>query len=74
MPQIAVESELALARNVVVRPVTPHRPFRTLVLAWRQTSARRDEFRTLGDLIQQCLASGRAAGEKQQLIEDRAAA
>lgn len=56
IPQIAVDSELSVTRNVVIRPIAPDHPFRTLVLAWRQTSARSDEFRTLGKLIQGCLA------------------
>jgi LysR family hydrogen peroxide-inducible transcriptional activator len=55
MPQIAVASELASARNVVIRPLSPDKPFRTLVLAWRPTSARSAEFRMLGNLIRQCL-------------------
>jgi LysR family hydrogen peroxide-inducible transcriptional activator len=33
MPQIAVDSELASTRNVVIRPLSPDKPFRTLVLA-----------------------------------------
>jgi LysR family transcriptional regulator, hydrogen peroxide-inducible genes activator len=56
MPHLAVDPELSITRNVVIRPIAPERPFRTLVLAWRQTSPRRDEFRTLGKLIQTCLA------------------
>jgi LysR family hydrogen peroxide-inducible transcriptional activator len=56
MPQIAVASELASTRNVVIRPLSPNKPFRTLVLAWRPTSARGAEFRMLGNLIRQCLA------------------
>jgi LysR family hydrogen peroxide-inducible transcriptional activator len=63
MPQIAVDPELASTRNVVTRPLSPDRPFRTLVLAWRQTSSRSSEFRTLGNLIRDCLAgAGRASG------------
>jgi DNA-binding transcriptional LysR family regulator len=34
MPQIAVDSELASTRNVVIRTLSPDKPFRTLVLAW----------------------------------------
>jgi LysR family hydrogen peroxide-inducible transcriptional activator len=62
LPQIAVAVETAAARNVVVRPIAPNHPCRTLVLAWRQTSSRGDEFRTLGNLIQHCL-SGRQSQE-----------
>ena len=55
MPQIAVDSELASTRNVVIRPLSPDKPFRTLVLAWRPTSSRGVEFRMLGNLIGECL-------------------
>src|SRR5260370_13278176 len=55
MPQIAVDSELASIRNVVIRPLSPDKPFRTLVLAWRPTSSRGAEFRMLGNLIRESL-------------------
>ena len=55
MPQIAVDSELASTRNVVIRPLSPDKPFRTLVLAWRPTSSRGVEFRMLGNLIRERL-------------------
>jgi LysR family hydrogen peroxide-inducible transcriptional activator len=61
MPQIAVESELASSRNVVVRPLSPDEPFRTLVLAWRSTSSRGAEFRMLGNLIRECLTGTKRA-------------
>src|SRR5258708_7756386 len=60
MPQIAVESELASTRNVVIRPLTPDKPFRTLVLGWRPTTSRGAEFRVLGNLIRECLTAKRA--------------
>src|ERR1700731_5265535 len=55
MPQIAVDSELASTRNVVIRPLAPDTPFRTLVLAWRPSSSRGAHFRMLGNLIRECL-------------------
>ena len=55
MPQIAVDAELASTRNVVIRPLSPDTPFRTLVLAWRPTSSRGAEFRMFGNLIRECL-------------------
>jgi LysR family transcriptional regulator, hydrogen peroxide-inducible genes activator len=61
MPQIAVASELASNRNVVIRPLSPDKPFRTLVLAWRPTSARGVEFRMLGNLIRECLTAAKTA-------------
>jgi LysR family hydrogen peroxide-inducible transcriptional activator len=61
LPGIATESELASTRNVVVRPLAPDKAFRTLVLAWRPTSSRGAEFRTLGNLIRECLPSTMSA-------------
>src|ERR1700719_911277 len=61
MPQIAADSELASTRNVVIRPLSPDRPYRTLVLAWRSTSSRGAEFRMLGNLIRECLTGPKKA-------------
>ena len=61
MPQIAVASELSSSRNVVIRPLSPDKPFRTLVLVWRPTSARGAEFRILGNLIRECLIAAKTA-------------
>jgi LysR family hydrogen peroxide-inducible transcriptional activator len=61
MPQIAVASELSSSRNVVIRPLSPDKPFRTLVLVWRPTSARGAEFRMLGNLIRECLIAAKTA-------------
>jgi LysR family hydrogen peroxide-inducible transcriptional activator len=61
MPQIAVASELASTRNVVIRPLSPDKPFRTLVLAWRPTTSRGAEFRMLGNLIRECLTGNKRA-------------
>jgi LysR family hydrogen peroxide-inducible transcriptional activator len=69
MPRIAVESELASTRDVVIRLLAPEQPFRTLVLAWRQTSARGAEFRTLGNLIRTCLTGGTEATEPSRHAE-----
>jgi LysR family transcriptional regulator, hydrogen peroxide-inducible genes activator len=61
MPQIAVDSELATTRNVVIRPLSPDKPFRTLVLAWRPTSSRGAEFRMFGNIIRESLTGTRKA-------------
>ncbi|MDB5603198.1 MAG: LysR family transcriptional regulator [Bradyrhizobium sp.] len=61
MPQIAVASELASMRNVVVRSLFPDKPFRTVVLAWRPTSSRGAEFRMLGNLVRECLTDTKRA-------------
>jgi LysR family hydrogen peroxide-inducible transcriptional activator len=55
IPQLAVGAELASTQNVVIRPISPDRPSRTLVLAWRQASSRGGEFRVLGNLLRDCL-------------------
>src|SRR5260370_4631457 len=61
MPQIAVDSELASTRNVVIRPLSPDKPFRTLVLAWRPTTSRGGAFRMLGNLIREGLRGTKRA-------------
>jgi LysR family hydrogen peroxide-inducible transcriptional activator len=69
IPQIAVDSELASTRDVVIRSLSPDRPYRTLVLAWRPTSSRGAEFRMLGNLIRECLT-----GPKKVFAPDRGTA
>src|ERR1700737_1766593 len=69
MPQIAVDSELASTRNVVIRPLSPDKPFRTLVVAWRPTTSRGAEFRTLGNLIRECLTGTKRAFAPDQETE-----
>jgi len=61
-----VDSELTSSRNVVIRPLSPEEPYRTLVLAWRPTSSRGTEFRMLGNLIRECLT-----GPKKAFVPDR---
>jgi LysR family transcriptional regulator, hydrogen peroxide-inducible genes activator len=73
MPQIAVDSERASTRNVVIRPLSPDEPFRTLVLAWRPTSSRGPEFRMLGNIIRECLTGSRRACAPDQDTEALAA-
>jgi LysR family hydrogen peroxide-inducible transcriptional activator len=73
MPQIAVDSELASTRNVVIRPLSPDKPFRTLVLAWRPTSSRSAEFRMLGNIIRECLTGPKRAFAPDHDIETLAA-
>src|SRR5207302_167465 len=69
IPQIAVDSELASNRNVVIRSLSPDKPFRTLVLAWRPTSSRGAEFRMLGNLIRECLTGTKRAFSPDQDTE-----
>jgi LysR family transcriptional regulator, hydrogen peroxide-inducible genes activator len=71
VPQIAVESELASSPNVVIRQLSPDKPFRTLVLAWRPTSSRSAEFRMLGNLIRECLAGSKRADQNSKALAAR---
>src|ERR1700681_1611144 len=73
MPRIAVDSELASTRNVVIRPLSPDEPFRTLVLAWRPTSSRGAEFRMLGNIVRECLTGSKRAFAPDHDIEALAA-
>src|ERR1700687_3853192 len=69
MPQLGVARDPASTRNVVFRPLTQDEPFRTLVLAWRATSARGAEFRMLGNLIRECLTVTKSACAPDQNTE-----
>lgn len=51
VPEMAVESESARNPNVVFRPFDEGGPSRRIGLAWRKSSARRDEFEALGETI-----------------------
>jgi LysR family hydrogen peroxide-inducible transcriptional activator len=69
MPQIAVDPELASTRNVVVRPLSPDRPFRTLVVAWRPTTSRDAEFKMFGNIVRECLTGSKRAFEPRSVVE-----
>src|SRR5258708_32851928 len=71
VPQIAVESELASSRNVVLRRLSPANPFRTLLLPSRPTSSRSAEFRMLGNLIRECLAGSQRADRNSKALAAR---
>lgn len=51
LPSIAVDQEGEHNPSLVSLPFTRPRPHRTIGLAWRKASARKDEFRLLGDLV-----------------------
>jgi LysR family transcriptional regulator, hydrogen peroxide-inducible genes activator len=51
LPQLAVTAEFAAVPNLVTRPLAPGNPTRTLAIAWRRTSSRGPEFRTLGAFL-----------------------
>src|SRR5258707_6039438 len=69
MPQIAVNSELASTRNVVVRPLSPDRPFRTLVLAWRPRTSRGAEFKIFGNIVRERLTGSKRAFAPHSVVE-----
>jgi len=48
LPRLAVLAEFATVENLVARPLASGESTRTLVLAWRRTSARGAEFRMFG--------------------------
>ena len=58
LPRIAVPAETAAHKGVVIRPVAPIGPARNIVLVWRATSAREEEFAKLGAVLRQaCTAA-----------------
>lgn len=57
IPEMALPVEARAARLAVV-PFRKPRPFRTIGLAWRQTSARAREYQELGELMRTFGASG----------------
>jgi LysR family hydrogen peroxide-inducible transcriptional activator len=51
VPRLAVEAGLADGTGLVVRPMVDGAPARTLALAWRRSSPRREEFQHLATFI-----------------------
>jgi LysR family hydrogen peroxide-inducible transcriptional activator len=51
IPEISLASELPADGRLVVRPLAPAGAARTIALAWRPISARKSEFRELGNWI-----------------------
>jgi len=61
IPRMALEAEAPAAGTdaespVAVRPLGPGRHARTIALAWRRTSGRKDEFRRFGEFIAEAAA------------------
>jgi LysR family hydrogen peroxide-inducible transcriptional activator len=59
LPEMAVKPELAAAPGLVARPLEGA-PARGIALAWRPTSARKSEFRTLGRYLKTVLDTSSA--------------
>ncbi len=55
LPQVAVDAEVRDDRVKLIRFVEPQ-PARTIGLAWRRTSPRKQEFAALGEIVKETLA------------------
>ncbi len=53
LPALASEIEVTQNPGLVLLPFTHPRPYRTIGLAWRPTSARVAEYELLGELIEE---------------------
>ncbi len=67
LPMVAVDVEVRDER-IKLLPFAPPEPGRTIGLAWRRTSPRKQDFRALGELVAAMFASARTSG-----LEARAA-
>lgn len=66
LPAMAAPTEITATSGLVAIPLEGE-PARTIALAWRRSSARKTEFRALGDYLKRALADGErrpAAGAK----------
>ena len=63
MPRIAVDSGLADKRVKLLRFTNPE-PRRSIGLAWRRTSPRKEDFLALGQVITQTLGFSAAPARK----------
>lgn len=57
LPRMAVPAETGGQKSVVVRPVAPAGPARSIALVWRATSARDEEFKKLGAVLRDTCAA-----------------
>jgi len=62
LPRMAVPVEIVGQKGVVVRPVSPSSPARSISLLWRATSARDQEFTKLGSVLREVCATVLAKG------------
>ena len=58
IPEMAIELETLRNQNVVFRPFDEGGPSRRIGLAWRKASARKDEFKALGETIRKAFLAG----------------
>ncbi len=64
LPRMAVPVETAGRKGVVIRPVTPLGPARSIALVWRITSVRGQEFAKLGAVLREASERAIAAGRR----------
>ena len=62
LPRMAVPVESAGRKGVVIRPISPSRPARSMALVWRSTSLRDQEFTKLGAVLRQACEGAVAKG------------
>jgi LysR family transcriptional regulator, hydrogen peroxide-inducible genes activator len=63
MPEMAVPAEITPGSGLAVRPLKG-KPSRSIALAWRPSSARKAEFRTLGEYLKTALAEQRRSAAR----------
>ena len=66
LPRIAVPVETASQKGVVIRPVLPSGPARSIALVWRATSVREQEFAKLGAVLRESCEKAVAKGHMQR--------
>lgn len=66
LPRMAVPIEATRQKGVIIRPVSPSAPARTIALVWRATSARDEEFAKLGAVIRTACESAIAKGQSRR--------
>jgi LysR family hydrogen peroxide-inducible transcriptional activator len=59
LPQMAVARETAGRKDVVIRPISPSRAARSIVLVWRDASTRGEEFAKIGSILRQAFENTR---------------
>jgi LysR family transcriptional regulator, hydrogen peroxide-inducible genes activator len=62
LPRMAVPVEVIGQKGVVIRPVSPSGPARSIALVWRATSVRDQEFTKLGAILRQACERAIAKG------------
>ncbi len=64
VPELALAAELPPDGSLVAKALSPDEPSRTIALAWRKSSARKAEFRMLGECLTTVLEEGRRGAKR----------